>query len=98
MSWTDDAKSHPDRHPSRHEVHTSLHAADETRIVDPFSNPDDAAPAPVGLDSADLTDKLLPDLLDELDHAGLAAALPDDHPGGLIEDHPKGLPARWTKA
>ena len=71
-----DAKRHPDHAPSRHAVHTSLHAADETRIVDSFSNPDDA-PRALGLDSA-ASDKLLPDVLDELDQAGLGIDLPAD--------------------
>ena len=101
-NWQDNhdhPKRHPDRNPTRHEVHASIHAADEDRVISDFTDPADAVERaqPIGLEPDDV-EKLLPEVLDELDHAGLDAELPNDHPGGTVEEQVKGLPARWGKA
>jgi hypothetical protein len=99
MTRRDDAKRHPDRDSSRHDAHASQHAADEDRTIDCFTDPADAPAATDDLAaSPGDADKLLPEILDDSDHAGLNADVPSDHPGGTVEEQMKGLPARWGKA
>lgn len=91
-------KRNPDEAPKPHQIDDAKRAADAEQIEEAFVTPQDGLDRidELGVETpAEDVEKGIPEVVDELDHAGLEDSPPVDHPDDREEEPPKDAQTRW---